>query len=103
MRMSEEAFWERYTKATHAMQTAVAVMIGHDPTVGSPKDLRVGLNSALVDSGALAELLIKKGVFTSKEYAQAVTEMMEREAHMRREELVRRGIVPDSVEGGLGR
>jgi hypothetical protein len=100
MRMSEEDFWERYVRATHAMQTAIAVMIGHDPTVGGPKDLRAGLNSALVDSGALTELLIRKGVFTSKEYAQAVTEMMEREARMRREELVRRGIVPDNVELG---
>lgn len=55
------------------MQTGVAWV---DELEGQEKHLRVGLNSAMVDAGALAKLLITKGVFTEVEYWEALIEMM---------------------------
>lgn len=46
----------------------------------SPKHLRVGVNSAMSDHGALARLLIDKGFFTEEEYVKAIADMMEAEA-----------------------
>lgn len=71
---------ERYLNAAHAMQSGVAVKMGLDPKETSPKHLRVGVNSAMVEHAALAQLLIKKGVITEEEYAEAVTLGMEAEA-----------------------
>lgn len=62
------------------MQTGVAHEQAGGSTCGTPKHLRVGVNSALVDGAALAKLLIAKGVFTEAEYAEAVTVEMEAEA-----------------------
>lgn len=52
----------------HAMQSGVAQTLFLDPSSGTPKHLRVGVNMALVEIGALATLLIEKGVFTRQEY-----------------------------------
>lgn len=87
----------RYYAAAHRMQSATAFdltkRLGLDTLMGQHlrpelvnkviKDVRVGLNSAMSDQGALAELLIKKGVFTDEEYREAVTIWMEREADAR--------------------
>ena len=75
----------RYFDACHQMQTAVAIEITRDPAIGSPKDVRVGVNSALASIGALAGLLISKGVFTMEEYTKANADAMEREVQMHRE------------------
>ncbi|MBF6555514.1 MAG: hypothetical protein IVW52_04980 [Acidimicrobiales bacterium] len=79
---------DRYRRAAHAMQSGVALDHArngaHDAT---PKHLRVGVNSALVDSGALAELLIQKGVVTRDEYVKALADGMEREVDLYRERL----------------
>lgn len=69
---------ERYAKAAHAMQSGVAFL--EDKTDQTPKHLRVGVNVALSDLGALATLLIEKGVFTRAEYVKALADGMEREA-----------------------
>ena len=76
--MSEEAIG-RYTRAAHAMQSGVAMEMQKGSRVTEPKHLRVGVNSALVDSSALAELLIAKGVITEDEYHEALATGMERE------------------------
>lgn len=68
-----------YYDAAHAMQTGVAHELERDPKTGTPKDLRVGINSAMVTDGALAQLLIAKGIFTEAEYAEAVRLEMCRE------------------------
>lgn len=72
---------DRYLAAAHAMQTGVAHQM-QDPSVKEtqPKHLRVGVNSALVSSGALAKLLIQKGVITEAEFLAAQAEGMEAEA-----------------------
>ena len=72
---------ERYLAAAHAMQSGVAAKLA----AGSarecePKHLRVGVNSALVDGGAMARVLIAKGVITAEEYFTSVVECMEEEA-----------------------
>lgn len=80
---------ERYAKALHAVQSGVATLIelerGPDldpPAVhgeASPKHLRVGVNSALIGNGAIAELLINKGIFTQAELESKLADFAERE------------------------
>lgn len=70
---------DRYTRAAHAMQAGVGMMMNKDPLNTTPKHLRVGVNSALVDSAVLAKLLIDKGVITEEEYLTALAEGMEAE------------------------
>lgn len=69
----------RVTAAQHAMQSGVAMELQHDPSSGSPKHLRVGVNTALVDTAALAKLLIAKGLITENEYLGALAAGMEEE------------------------
>ena len=78
--MTKEAV-DRYMAAAHAMQTGVGYEINLDPGSAciTPKSLRVGVNSALVDSSAIVELLMEKGIFTWDEYEEALAIAMERE------------------------
>ncbi len=75
-----ESDHNRYLKAAHAMQSGVAAWMHIDPKQVEPKHLRVGINSAMSDHGALVGLLVAKGVITSDEYTRAVADSMEREA-----------------------
>jgi len=77
--MDIEELRARYLRAAHAMQAGVAMDQGRGSDDGTPKHLRVGINSALVDAAGLVRLLVAKGVFTEEEYVLAVTEEMERE------------------------
>lgn len=61
-----------YDAAMHAMQTGVAYDLKRDPSSGTPKHLRVGVNSALVNDAALVRVLVAKGVFTMEEYLEAL-------------------------------
>lgn len=70
---------ERYLQAAHAMQTGVALEHARGSDDATPKHLRVGINSALVNDAALVRLLIDKGVLTLAEYERAVADQMERE------------------------
>jgi len=70
----------RYTVAMHRMQTGVALLMNFDPKPTEPKHLRVGVNSAMSDQAALANLLIAKGIISRLEYAEAVAESAEQEA-----------------------
>lgn len=84
-----EKLHARYRAAMHAVQSGVAMDLQHDPTSGTPKHLRVGVNSALVNQAALVRLLISKGIITEVEYLTALAE--EAEAEQRRyEELLSR-------------
>lgn len=69
-----------YQEACHAMQSGVAMMMNYESAETEPKHLRVGINSAMVNDAALVSLLVAKGIITMDEYAQAVTEEMNREA-----------------------
>ncbi len=71
---------QRYQRAAHAMQSGVAMDLNHDPSSGTSKHLRVGVNAAMADQGGLVTLLIEKGVFTKLEYLTAIANHMEAEA-----------------------
>jgi hypothetical protein len=70
---------ERYAAACHAMQSGVAAEMTFNPGPTEPKHLRVGVNSALSGNGALAKLLIDKGVITLDELEAALADAMEEE------------------------
>lgn len=79
---------ERYERAAHAMQSGVAREIGSGVSRETePKHLRVGVNSALVDSAALAKLLIARGIITEREYIKAIADQMEEEAESYRKRI----------------
>ena len=69
---------ERYLKAAHAMQSGVAYSMGHTVET-TPKHLRVGVNSAMVETSTLARLLIANGVFTEQEHLEMLCVVMEEE------------------------
>lgn len=68
----------RYLAAIQALFTAIAA----DPQSKDllPAALRVGVNVSLSDHGALAMLLIAKGICSRAEYAEAIADAMEAEA-----------------------
>lgn len=72
---------ERYEKAMHAMQSAIAFELQTDANQKdkTTKSLRVGVNSCLVDFTALAQLLIKKGIIHEDEYLESLAEAAEAE------------------------
>lgn len=73
---------QRYKRATHAMQSGVAQSLSMGVEAAKdcePKHLRVGINAAMADAGALVKLLVDKGVITRVEYLEALAEGMERE------------------------
>lgn len=81
---------ERYEAAAHAMQSGVTFELEYDSKSGTPKHLRVGVNSAMVNDDAVARLLIAKGVFTEVEYHEAVADAMDREVKRYEESLTLR-------------
>jgi len=73
-----------YRTLAHAMQSGVQSTIDLNFERGiagdtTPKHLRTGVNSAMVDSAALARLLMKKGVITEFEYYTSLVEVMREE------------------------
>lgn len=54
----------------HGIQTGVAFEHAQGSTDGSPKHLRMGVNSALVSISALCHLLVEKGLITWEEYSE---------------------------------
>ena len=86
-----EAAKERYAAAAHAMQTGVAFSMEANPSETSPKHLRVGVNSAMVEHAALAWLLIQKGIITEVEYRESLANFMEKERDSYTEAFKKRG------------
>ena len=81
---------ERYVAASHAMMSGVKAEHESGSTDGTPKHLRCGVNSALVNDAALVRLLVSKGIITEEEYVEAVADEMEREVARYEERLTRR-------------
>jgi hypothetical protein len=82
--MSEK---DDYYKAACAMQAGVKLKHELGGTDTDGKSLRVGLNSQMSAHGALAHLLIKKGVITEDEYNAIMLDFMKREVAMCEREL----------------
>lgn len=72
-------FMERYLLAVRAVQGGVVLEMLGGSKATSGKSLRVGVNVAMVEHGALARLLVDKGVITELEYAEAIAVGMEAE------------------------
>lgn len=71
----------RYEHHMRRMQTGVAMLMNDPTDKGTqPKHLRVGVNACLVDSSALALLLVKKGLISDEEYFTARADGAEAEA-----------------------
>lgn len=69
-----------YLDALHGMQSGVAHEMGSGECKDTqPKQLRVGVNSAMVEHSALVLLLIKKGVITEAEYLEELRLAMNNE------------------------
>lgn len=68
-----------YEAALHGMQSAVAFEMNKRSQPTEPKHLRVGINSAMVDHSALANLMIKKGIITEEEYLEELRLAMNHE------------------------
>lgn len=82
----------RYLAAAHAMQSGVAMemKLPERHAATEPKHLRVGINTAMSDHGALVKLLVDKGFITTAEYMKALAEAMEAEKQRYEESLSRR-------------
>ena len=78
-----------YNRYAHAMQSGVAAVMNYEPSETTPKHLRVGVNSAMVDSSSLAQLLMRKGLITEEEYLRAIRDGMKDEYERYRERLRR--------------
>lgn len=82
---------ERYHKHAHRVQCALAFMEGDRRM--EPKQMRTGIDMTKADMGGLANLLIKKGVFTLEEYLTHIADQAEIEADAYEDELsVKHGI-----------
>lgn len=77
--MTTEEKLTKYHANCHAVQSGVAQMMHVDPGFTTPKHLRVGIDLTKSDHGALAKLLIDKGIITEEEYVDAVLDFTERE------------------------
>jgi hypothetical protein len=85
---------QHYSALLHAMQSGVSTEQARGSDDGTPKHLRVGVNAAMSDHGALVGLLIAKGVFTDREYLEAITAGMQREVDSYRQRIADKLGVP---------
>jgi len=76
----DNEYKRRYLAAAHAMQWGVAMNMNYETGETTPKHLRVGINSSMVQTSALVSLLIKKGIITEEEWWLELAEFMEAEA-----------------------
>lgn len=73
---------QRYKTFMHGVQTGVKMCIQRDglsEAGASPKHLRAGVNSALIDSAAVIELLMEKGIIDPLELMEKLCEKAEEE------------------------
>lgn len=82
MDSTAQAHYARYLSAAHAMQTGVKLEIsrGNMSIPEMHKDLRVGVNSAMVEHAALVKLLLDKDIIAEVEYYKYLAEAFEAEA-----------------------
>jgi hypothetical protein len=81
-----------YEVALHGVQTAIMHEIERERPnklmhLRVRKHLRVGIDSAHVSQAALAEVLIRKGIMTRKEYEEALRLVMNNELAMYEERI----------------
>ncbi len=74
-----DEYRDRYVRAIHGMQAGVALDEARGDASCTPKHLRVGVNAAMVDSAALAALLIQKGIVSEEDYLESLATVAEAE------------------------
>jgi hypothetical protein len=77
----------RYEAVGHAMQSGVEYLRHNDPSETESKHLRVGVNMAMCEAGAIVNLLVEKGFFTYEEYYERLIEFIERDVASYQEKL----------------
>ena len=77
--MTLDEFQAREGALLHAIQSGVELLIQKGESLATPKHLRVGLNSAMSQHGALVKLMVQKGLLTEEEYFRTCIEMLELE------------------------
>jgi len=75
----EQAQFERYLIAAHAVQSGVAALMKLDPKLVEEKHMRTGIDMQKAEMAGFADLLINKGVFTRLEYMTAMANAAEDE------------------------
>lgn len=97
--MDEAEFNVRYPKLAHALQSGVAATIAldeNDTSVSltarahSGKMLRTGINMAMLEQGAMWQLLLDKGIITHDEMRQALIDALSKEVALYEVELTKR-------------
>lgn len=78
---------QQYRDNLRAMQSGVAMDQAKGSECGTPKHLRVGVNSTMVDHAALVQLLIKKGIISEEEFWESMVDASKAEKE-RYEELM---------------
>lgn len=72
-----QSLMDEYHRQAHGMQSGVAIENSrHHPDYDHLKHLRVGVNSAMVETSALVRLMVRKGIFTYEEWWQTLVEAM---------------------------
>jgi hypothetical protein len=74
---SEQTNIFEYEAQLHRVQTAIA--FGADSHMLTPKQMRVGIDSAHVSHAALVELLVDKGIIERADFFAALRKAAERE------------------------
>ena len=94
-----EELHAKYLELHHGMQSSTAQRMSiQDSQVASgviyptqpghsPKMLRTGVNSALVETGTIVNLLIEKGILTTEEWFEALNKTMQQEVTTLEKEL----------------
>lgn len=90
MSKTVEQLKKEYFELCHAMQSGAAMKMNYDANDCSPKHLRVGVNSAMVEHAALVQVLLDKGIITEEDYYQALNKWMENEVKIYRDWLSER-------------
>lgn len=72
----------------HAVQSGVAYSMNiPGDKACEPKHLRVGVNASLIDTAAIADLLIQKGIFTKEEYLESLCKFAQNDVDTYEKEL----------------
>jgi hypothetical protein len=95
-RVRWDKLFQEYLRHAHGVQAGVGMKLELDPTFGTAKDIRTGVDASKADMGGLVNLLITKGVFTDVEYMEAVAASMKQE-HQRWEEEISQMLGTDTV------
>jgi len=92
-----------YEAAAHGIQSAIAYGMEQDgihivgPATSMMKHMRVGVDLARAEFGALSAILIKKGVITGAEYAEMMRLAANEELARYTEYLAKQYELPDTV------